>query len=169
MNQHIFLSIHAVNQWDTGCTQLLAFPTEKEAEAYLQNWLTKSCGLDCYTGQEEEAHLRAENGGELPELSFACPEVKKPADLEAYSGYHYYGTGGAISLFVMPIYDEDSARKFQKEIIREFELDKIFSEEADEMMDMLEILVKSFSEEVNYECAVRCLDKLLKNEGLSFL
>lgn len=167
MNQHFFLSIYAVNQGGTGCTQLLAFSSLKEADAYLRHWLTLSCGLDCYCGAEEESRLRAENGGERPELSFVCPEVKKPSDLEAYNGYHYYGMGGAISLFVMAIYDEESAKKFKKEINREFNLDKVISEEADDMLDMLELLVKSFSEEVDYETAVTRLDRLLKNEGLS--
>lgn len=167
MNQHIFLSMHAVNQGDAGCSQLLFFASLGEADGFLRNWLTKSCGLDCYCGAEEEARLRAENGGELPELSFACPEVKKPSDLEAYNGYHYYGMGGAISLFVMAIYDEATAQTFQKEMIREFELDKVFSEEADDMLNMLERLVKSFTEEVDYETAVSRLDGLLKSGGLS--
>lgn len=167
MNQHFFLSMHAVNQGGVGCTQLLAFSSVKEADAYLRQWLTTSCGLDCYCGAEEEARLRAENDGDIPELSFVCPDVKKPSDLEAYNGYHYYGMGGTISLFVMSIYDEGSARKFKKEICREFELDKIFSEEADQLLDMLELLVQSFSENVDYELAVTRLDTLLKNEGLS--
>lgn len=167
MNDHIFLSVCAVNQGDVGGTQLLAFSSVAEADSYLRDWLTKSCGLDCYCGEEEEARLRAQNGGDLPELSFACPVVKEPADLEGYSGYQFYNMGGAISLFVMVIHNEASARKFQKEITREFELDKVFSDEADEMMDMLAILVQSFQEDVDYTQAVRRIDTLLKNQGLS--
>jgi len=166
MKQHIVLSVHAVNQGDKGISHLLSFPSVQEADHYLRHWLTNSCGLDCYCGEEERKRLCAEHGGELPELSFSCPEVKEAKDLEAYNGYHYFSMGGAITLFVMAIYDELSAKAFKKDMIREFELDKVWSEEADETIEMLDLLVTSFTEEVDVAPALAHLDAFLKNGGL---
>lgn len=151
---------------DKGGAGLFAFSSVAEADAHLRNWLETSCGLECYCGPQEEQRLCEEHGGELPELSFACPKVETPSDLEAYNGYHAFGFGGAISLFVMPVYDEESARRFRIEVTRAFELDKIFSEEADEMIAMLETLEQSFRESLDWSLALEQVNTLLCNEGL---
>lgn len=168
MYNHIFLCINAANQGTVGGSMLLAFSTMQQADRYIKDWLEQSCAVECYRGAQEEANLRAENQGELPELAFSCPELEHPSDLEKYNGFYYYGSGGAFHLFVMPIYDEHTAARFRKEMIKEFELDKTFSEEADEMMEMLEVLKNSFREKVDYSTALNQVDTLLKNGGLSF-
>lgn len=167
MNEHLFLCIHAVNQGNTGSSQLLAFESANQADAYMRNWLICSCGLDPYCGEKEEAALRAENGGKLPELAFACPKVSTPSDLEHYNGFHYFAAGGSIQLFVMVIYDEKSAFRFRQEITREFELDKIFSDEADQMIDMLQCLERSFADSIDYQVALERVNRLLQQGGLN--
>jgi hypothetical protein len=167
MNGHIFLCVNAANQGTVGGSTLLAFQTMQEADRYIRDWLEKSCGLECYRGAEEEAILRAENQGELPEFAFSCPKLENPSDLELYNGFYYYGSGGSFHLFVMAIYDEPSAVQFRKEITKEYELDKTFSEKADEMQNMLDVLVNSFRETLDYTTALHQVDTLLKNEGLS--
>ena len=167
MNDHIFLCMHATNQENIGSSSILAFSNMQEADRHIQSWLAYSCGMDCYRGAEEEAKLRSDNQGEIPESAFSCPDLEKPSDLEKYNGYYYYGPLGSFQLFVMAIYDEISAVKFRKDTIKEYELDKIFSEEADEMIDMLDVLVQSFQETVAYTTALEKVNLLLKNEGLS--
>lgn len=166
MKEHIFLCIDRNNQQDQGHAGLFEFADMTQAQEHLRQWLTKSCGLDCYSGSKEEALLRSENGGELPELAFACPEVKTPEDLEQYSGFYFYGSGGAVSIFITAIYDEASARRFRAEVTKEFKLDQLFSEEADEMLDMLEALERSFLEEMDYSLALEKVDSLIRHGGL---
>lgn len=166
MKKPIFLCMHAVNQSNFGASQLLIFETMEQADAHIRDWLTRSCGLDCYCGELEAARLCAENGGELPELVFDCPSLQAPVDLEGYNGYHFYAMSGPIQLFLMVIHDEKSAAKFRREVTREYELDKIISDEADEMIVQLEILERAFREEIDYREAAAQVGDLLKNEGL---
>lgn len=167
MKNHIFLCVYAMNQGTVGGSTLLAFETMQEADRYIQNWLEHSCGLECYRSEAEEYKLREKNGGELPGLAFACPTLESPSDLEQYNGFYDDGLGGALHLFVMVIHDEHSAARFRKDIIKAFELDKTLSEEADEMMEMLEVLEDSFRKTVDYHTAIHKIDMLLKNDGLS--
>ena len=166
MNDHLFLCIQRINQGDRGGSNLLCFPNTAEADAYIRDWLEKSCGMECYRGSEDEARLRAENGGKLPELAFACPEIQTPSDLEAYNGYYTYGFGGSFSLFVMAIHDETTARRFMGDAIREFNLNKVLSEQADEMIEMLEILRDSFQRPIDYQLALEKVDSLIRDNGL---
>jgi hypothetical protein len=167
MRNPIFLCIHAVNQGNVGSTSLLAFPDIKAADEYIRAWLEQSCGVDCYRGAEEERKLKERNGGSLPEMAFACPNLETPSDLELYHGYYYYGSGGAFQIFLMVIHDIATASKFRKEVIKEYELDKIFSDEADEMIEMLELLVRSFTEPVDYSEALTKVNLLLRQDGLN--
>lgn len=166
MNDHLFLCIQKLNQNGSGGSNLLCFPGAAAADAYIRDWLEKACGMECYRGPEEEALLRKANGGELPELAFACPEVHSPSDLEGYNGYYSFSFGGPFSIFVMAIYDEATARRFMGEAIREFELDKILSDQADEMIEMLETLRDSFKGPVDYQTALEKVDVLIRDNGL---
>ena len=65
----------------------------------VRDWLERFCGMDCYTPQEEAA-LRAANGGELPETAFLCPEVTTPAELARYNGFYNYESLGQFNLFL---------------------------------------------------------------------
>ncbi len=165
MSDHMFLCIQRTNQNDRGGANLLCFPDMAAADAYIRDWLEKSCGMECYQ-ESEEAHLRKAHGGALPELAFACPEIQSPSDLEAYNGYYSFGFGGTISIFVMAIYDETTAGRFMREAIREYNLDKVFSDQADEMIEMLEILRDSFEKPVDYGLALEKVDALIRDDGL---
>ncbi|MBP1758066.1 MAG: hypothetical protein H6Q61_315 [Firmicutes bacterium] len=166
MSDHMFLCIQKINQSDQGGSNLLCFPGAVEADAHIRDWLEKACGMECYRGPVEEARLKEENGGELPELAFACPEVYSPSDLERYNGYYSYGSVGTFHLFVMAIYDEATARRFMGEAIREFDLNKVLSDEADEMIEMLEILRDSFLGTADYHMALEKVGVLIRENGL---
>lgn len=165
MSDHMFLCIQRTNQNERGGSNLLCFPDMAAADAYIRDWLEKSCGMECYRGSEE-ACLREAHGGALPELAFACPEIRSPSDLEAYNGYYSFGFGGTFSLFVMAIHDEAAARRFMRDAIREFSLDKVLSDQADEMIEMLEILRESFQKPVDYRLALEKVDSLIRDNGL---
>ena len=165
MSDHMFLCIQRTNQSDRGGSNLLCFPDVAAADAYIRDWLEQSCGMECYR-ESEEARLREAHGGELPELAFACPELQSPADLAGYNGFYSFGFGGSISIFVMAIHDEATAQRFLREAIREFNLDKVLSDEADEMIEMLEILRDSFQKPVDYRLALEKVDCLIRDNGL---
>lgn len=166
MAEHLYVSIHATNQSNTGASHLLRFADMWEADAYVRHWLETSCGLDCYRGEAERTRLCADNGGALPELSFACPALQSPGDLEGYNGFHDYASCGTVQLFLMVLYDANSAKKFRVETTRNYELDKIFSEAADEMIDHLSLLERSFLEEVDDAQAVSAVNRMLEQDGL---
>jgi hypothetical protein len=161
----MFLCIQKINQSGNGGSNLLCFPDAMAADTYIRDWLEKSCGMECYRGAEE-ALLREANGGELPELAFACPKIQSPSDLEAYNGYYSFDCGAPFSIFVMAIYDEATARRFMGDAIREFNLDKVLSDQADEMIEMLEILRDSFKGPVDYRLALEKVDILIRDNGL---
>jgi hypothetical protein len=169
MKEHLFLSVSCQSQTEEEETLgLLEFDDFSGADAYLRDWLTRVCGMDCFTGAAEEAALRAQNGGELPEYSFACPAVDSPADLEGYNGFYFRESAGAFSLFVIAIYDTDSARRFRGQCVREFRLDQTPDEEGDERIADLRTLERSFTEEVDYAEAAQRVDTLLRCQGLLY-
>lgn len=147
----MFLCIHAINQGNSSLSRFLSFPNAKEAENYIKQWLESACGVDW------------DENGDMP---FVCPNVEGPADLAKYNGYYHYDGFGSFQLFTMPIYDEDSAKRFSTEVIREFGLDKVFEEEADEMIDMLEHIKQSFTQNIDCTTATQKIDELIQNEGL---
>ncbi len=159
MTDHIFISLYAVNQRDIGGAGFLAFPSVRDAEEYLKTWLERACALECIPETEAPEAL--------PEHAFLCPQVEEAKDLEGFNGFHSYESLGVVSLFVQVLYDEKSARRFKGECIKEFSLDKIFSDEADEMIEMLEALEKSFREPLDYTRPLEMVDGLLKNQGLA--
>lgn len=168
MKEHFFLCINKANQSGIGGGEFLEFKTHQEADAYFKHWLSFHCGITTYTGEEEKKKLIEENHGELPELSLACPEVTCPADLRNYNGHYYFDFGGSVDISIIVVEDELSARRMKNSAIKEYQLDKAFSEEADEMMDMLNIIEESFRSDVNYEEAKEMVHRLIKLDGLTF-
>ncbi len=166
MTEHFYLCIHATNQGNSGASQFLRFTDLWEADAHIRHWLENACGLDCYRDETERAQLCAQHGGSLPELSFACPQIQKPLDLEAYNGFYDFASCGTISLFIMVLHDAASARKFRAETTRNYELDKTFSEAADEMIEHLELLERGFAQAVDDTQAVAAVCGLLEQDGL---
>ena len=154
--QPFYVSIYAVNQANEGGNRLLAFDQLEAAVGHIQHWLTNVCGVTCLA-----------EGEEGDEFSVSCPTVEQPLDLECYNGNYSLGACGSFALFLMVIDSVERARRFQKDVTREYELDKTFSDEADAMMEALAQLVKSFEEPVDTTHAVAQLDQLLRQDGLS--
>ncbi len=172
MEQRVLLKIERASQAEEAGAGLFCFQNTAEAQAHLRHWLEYVCGLHCYTAAEEAA-LREKHGGRLPPLGFLCPQLRHPRDLEGYSGHYFYEFGGAVNLFVMAIWDAESARRFRLEATREFALDITPGEEAEEMLDMLAYLERSFAEPCGVEAAkldaaTEALDRLIRQDGLSF-
>ena len=166
MKEHIFLHLDLNNQGDKGGAMVLEFPNVQVGKAYIEDWLTKKCGMDCYCSEAEGQALAEEHGGALPETAFSCPKVLESADLQQYSGFYHYGSLGSFHIFVTAIYDGVSARRFRMGAVQEFKLDQIFSEEADDMIEMLEVLERSFTEDVDYTEALEKVDRLIRQNGL---
>ena len=166
MKEHIFLHLDLNNQGDKGGAMVLEFPNVQAGKVYIEDWLTKKCGMDCYCGEAAAQMLGEKHGGALPETAFSCPEVLEAPDLQQYSGFYHYGSLGSFHIFVTAIYDGASAKRFKNGAVQEFKLDQIFSEEADDMIDMLEILERSFTEDVNYAQALEKVDRLIRQNGL---
>lgn len=166
MSDHIFVRMHARNQLDDNITDFFACKDVEEAEKIAQNWLIRKCGMECYHKGTEEQNLIEKSGGQLPELSFCCPSIKKSADLEQYNGFYFFQGIGSVSLFLNVIYDTETAHQFGKSVIAEFDLDKIYSDEADELIDMLKILERSFQEKIDYSEAQSRIRTLILGGGL---
>ena len=162
MEEHFFVHFKATNQAGERINQLLYFRGNdtKEAEAFLQNWLTQSCGLTCVP----EGTI--ENGG-LPEGTFVCPAVTVPADLDKYSEQPVTG----IELQVKAIYNFSTARQFKNAAMDEYYLDQIFTPMSDEMSAILTGVKESFdpnySASVNLEYILTFINQLLTKGGLS--
>ncbi len=157
MNETFYLVVHACNQKGTERVGLYPYESIAEAEADLAGWLSSACGFSCYRGEPVEE-----------ELSFRLPTVETVADFTAYNGYYGDGVGGFINLFLMPIWDEGGAMRFRRDSNREFELDKTFTDEADEMMDTMDLFVSCVTEKRPVpETAMNSINHLLKQGGLS--
>lgn len=167
METHFFLKVVTSNQkMEEAAERLLDFHSLEAADAHIRHWLEEDCGLECYCGPQEEAALRAKNNGALPDIAFSCPEIREPADLEKYSGFRFYEYIGPVNLFVLAVYDQKSARRFRLEATKEYKLDKTFSDAADEMIEMLGRLERSFQEDVDYHMALEKVANLIAMDGL---
>ena len=166
MKEHIFLHLDLNNQADKGGAMLLEFSNVQAAKAYIEDWLTQKCGMDCYCGETQAQQLREKCGGTLPETAFSCPEVNGAADLQGYSNFYHYGSLGTFYIFITVIFDTESAQRFKRGAIHHFKLDQIFSEEADEMIEMLELLERSFKKDTDYTMALERVDRLIRQDGL---
>lgn len=161
MEDHFFVHFKAMNQAGEKINKFLYFPENeiKEAEAYIQDWLTKECKLNCTSEG-------AENGAQK-EGTFVCPAVTVPADLEKYNEQHVEG----IDFLVEPIYDVTTARQFKNTTMREYNLDITFTPMSDEMSAILTGVKESFdprySTSVNMDNVIRFVNQLLTQGGLS--
>ena len=78
MNDRFFVLIYGTSIKGKDFTHFSSYHNVQDVVDLVRDWLERFCGMDCYTPQEEAA-LRAANGGELPETAFLCPEATTPA------------------------------------------------------------------------------------------
>ena len=146
MSDHFFVLMYATSGEERNVTHFASYHNVQDVVAMVNDWLSKSCCMDCYRPGSEEEALRAANGGQLPETAFLCPEVNEPADLVKYNGFYDYESLGMFNLFLTPVYDTETAKRFRGSMNKEFEIDKEYSPRADRMMAHLETFVNSFSD-----------------------
>ena len=120
MNDHFFVLMYATSGEERNVTRFASYTNVQDVVDMVNDWLTKCCYMDCYLPGEQEETLKAQNGGKLPETAFQCPEVKTPADLEKYNGFYDYESLGMFNLFLTPVYDTATAKKFCGGMNKEF-------------------------------------------------
>jgi hypothetical protein len=146
MTDRFFVLMYATSGNEHDVTKFQSFHDLDSAVDMVQDWLEKRCALDCYPASQE-AQLREENGGELPESAFLCPEITAPQDLTKYNGfYNYLDAANIFNLFLTPVYDKQTAVRFKNMMNNEFEIDHEYSERADKMMAHLDTFVRSFED-----------------------
>ena len=73
--------------------------------------------------------------------------MKEPKDLMQYNGfYNLGGLGYIFNIFLTPVYDTATAKRFRAEMDKEFSISSNFSEEADRLMSALETFVNAFED-----------------------
>ena len=145
MNDRFFVLIYGTSIKGKDFTRFASHHDVQEVVDIVNDWLEKSCGMDCYP-KAQEAELRAANGGALPETAFLCPEVNTPQDLVKYNGFYDYESLGMFNLFLTPVYDTLTAKQFRVGMNREFGIDKDFSPPAERLWANLEVFVRSFED-----------------------
>jgi len=148
MGKRFYLMMLATNSANTEreYTKFECYENLQDAVDMVEHWLGYICGFDLVPKEKEE-ELRAANGGDIPEMTFLCPEVKEPKDLIGYNGYYPYLGIGMCSIFLTPVYDHDSAMRFRAGMNKEYEIDKVYSDEADRLWELLKVFVASFDDD----------------------
>ncbi|MEG2000377.1 MAG: hypothetical protein RR053_03160 [Evtepia sp.] len=159
MDQHFFVLMHATNYTETKISRLYACKTVEEIEKIIQDWLVQKCAMDCCRPEDAKTPL--------PELTFVCPHLKEPKDVEQYNGFYFYEGYGGISLFLDAVYDEKTAKRFRADVMKEFQLDQILSDEADQLMDDLDVVVESFRSPMDWRKAYESIDTLIRQGGIA--
>lgn len=147
MRDDFFVLMYATSGNERNETRFSRYHDVKDVEAMVQDWMKRYVALDCQPAGRE-AEIRAANGGELPQDVFLCPEVNTPQDLVKYNGFYDKGGLGYIfNVFLTPVYDTATAKRFCVEMDKEFEISKTFSPEADRMLQHMETFVKAFEDD----------------------
>lgn len=148
MSDHFFVQLHRRNRFGAGGEELLIFQDPKDVEAMLYQWLSFVCGRDCYRGPQDD-NLR-DAAGRLPEEVFVCPKVETPDDLNQYK----FLFEDDSSVYLNALYDKKTTHVYVRGFIKEYSLEKVWNEENDHMLDVLDVLERSFEEDVDYKAAV---------------
>lgn len=147
MRDDFFVLMYATSGNERNETRFERYHHVKDVEAMVQDWLMRYVALDCVP-ETKEAEIRAANGGELPEETFLCPTVKEPKDLVKYNGFYDLGGLGRIfNVFLTPVYDTATAKRFRAAMDKEFEISKTYSDKADEMLAHLNTFVSAFEDD----------------------
>lgn len=167
MRNHFFVLIYATDAKERTATVFRSYHDVQEVVDWVNDWLEKFCFMDCYYEAQAEA-LKAANGGELPETAFLCPEVKTPADLTKYNGFYNYGSLGMFNLFLTPVYDGATARRFCASMNKEYGIDQEYSEEADRMLEHMRTFMACFDDDsLDYGPAEKAMEQFIRQEGFS--
>ena len=167
MSKHFFVLMYATSGNERNITRFQSYHSLEEAVDVVHEWLEKTCAMDLIPAAQE-AEIRAENGGELPESAFVVPEVKEPKDLVKYNGFYDYESLGMFNLFLTPVYDYNTALRFKNGMNKEFGIDQEWSERADRMMEHLKTFVHSFEDPtVDYSQAEEAMRTFLVQGGFS--
>ena len=168
MSQRFFVLMQAMSGNDRHETRFVHYDALADAEAMVQDWMARYMAVDCIPYDQVE-QVKAENGGELPESMFPCPEVKSPPDLMKYNGYYNLGGLGRIfHVFLTVVHDKESAIRFRGVMNREFRIDVEYSERADRMLAHLQTLVDSFEDPtIDITEAEEAIQKFWKNDGFN--
>ena len=146
MRDDFFVLMYATSGNERNETRFERYHDVKDVETMVQDWMKHYVALDCQPAGRE-AEIRAANGGELPEDVFLCPEVNEPKDLEKYNGfYNMGGLGFIFNVFLTPVYDTATAKRFRAEMDKEFHISSNFTEAGDRMMSALETFVNAFED-----------------------
>lgn len=167
MNKGFYMLMLATSGNERNETRFEHYQDVSQAEAVVQDWLERYCGMELIPFGGEAA-VRGANGGELPEDAFLCPEVSTPQDLTRYNGFYNYGSLGVFNVFLTPVYDLETARRFCSGMNKEYEIDQEFSERADRMMEHLRTFQRSFEDEsVDAAPAAEAMRTFLLQGGFS--
>ena len=168
MNDRFFVLIQTMNDNDRHETTFKHYNSLEEAEAMVQGWMSRYMAVDCVPYDQVEK-VKAENGGHMPEGMFACPEVKEPKDLMKYNGYYNLGGLGLIfHVFLTVVDDEESAIQFRGCMNREYRIDVEYSKRADEMLEHINTLVKSFVDpSIDVTEAEAAIEDFWKRDGFN--
>lgn len=167
MGKHFFVLMYGTNEFEKDVTRFQSFHSLDEVTKMVNDWLERACGVECVPCGQEDA-VRKAHDGVLPEMAFLCPEIREPGDLVKYNGFYDYEGIGVFSLFLTPVYDHPTAVKFRGSMIKEFAIDQDLSEEADRMMELLDLFVASFDDEaLDYAPAEKGIWNFLMMGGFS--
>ncbi len=142
----VLMNASGVTSNEKVMTRFRRFHTLEEAEKMIQDWLEYFLDVRCVP-ESEEAALRKEHYGMLPEDVFICPEVHSPADLTRYNNYYDLGGLGRIfNIMLSPIYDAESARQVCKDIDQDYGISGKSSEKGKRIKACLDSIQNSFVE-----------------------
>ncbi len=162
MDKQILIRLFGRNQWEGYTNEFLSFPDLAAAEAYILSWLERKCGVECVS---EEERLRRTAEGD--HLVIARIPLDSPADLAKYRGIYFFEEEGSIAMDVDVVWDEKSAQKFRNGALKEYRLDEIFTDEADEMMEVLDQVVSYYrGDPVDIAPALEKIEELVAKDGV---
>lgn len=168
MSKRFFVLMQAMSGNDRHETTFRHYDSVAEAEAMVQDWMSRYMAVDCVPYDQVE-QVKAEHGGFMPDGMFACPEVKEPQDLMKYNGYYNLGGLGLIfHVFLTVVHDKETAIQFRGCMNREYRIDTEYSQRADEMLAHINTLVNSFEDpSIDITEAEAAVETFWKRDGFN--
>ena len=158
----VLMNASGVTSNEKVVTRFRRFHTMAEAETMVKDWLEYFLDVRCVP-ESQEAALRKDHYGMLPEDVFICPTVEQPADLTKYNdSYDLGGLGRIFNILLEPIYDGESARQVCHDIDQEYGISGKSSEQGRKMKACLDAFLHSFE-------ADEPVDPAVEEELMSFI
>ena len=143
----VLMNASGVTSNEKVVTRFRRFRTMAEAEKMVWDWLEYFLDVRCVP-ESEEAALRKDHYGMLPEDVFICPTVEQPADLTKYNDFYDLGGLGRIfNILLSPIYDAESARQVCHDIDQDYGISGKSSQQGRRMKEYLDSFLKAFEED----------------------